>query len=277
MIHDTLPCRRSDSGMRLARLPSEEQLREDLATLVIEGIPWPLVVLNWNFRICHSNEAFRRLSRLEAPALKGREFAEIAAGLFGQTAQLNEELETLGNSHDDGACLSMEQQAGNQDSRVFWVRGRRLPSTLAEYWMITFEDVTAHKETQRQLISTTMAFERIQEEERRRIARDLHDDVTQRLVSMDMDIGAVEEMISTAARARLHEVRIRLGSLASDVSRLAHHLHPAIVEDLGLAAALRTIVQEFDRHGQITATFSSTNVPERIALEAATAHGQRDA
>ena len=92
-----------------------------------------------------------------------------------------------------------------------------------------------------------------QEDERRRIARDLHDEATQRLALFSIEIGkAAREKAATAAEMRiqcrkLQEEAVRLGE---EIRRLSHGLHPTELEDLGLSAAIEELCEEFGRaHG----------------------------
>lgn len=89
---------------------------------------------------------------------------------------------------------------------------------------------------------------RVQEEERQRIARDLHDDINQRLALLTIDVEALERQLSTAPTHTLRAVRAiedRVIELSDDVRHLAHQLHPSILNDLGLSIALQRLVDDF--------------------------------
>ena len=85
-----------------------------------------------------------------------------------------------------------------------------------------------------------------QEEERKRIARELHDETGQALASLMVGLRNVEEAPSPqAAHQRLVELRAQTAGALEDVRRLALELRPSALDDLGLAAALRRYVQDF--------------------------------
>lgn len=87
-----------------------------------------------------------------------------------------------------------------------------------------------------------------QEDERRRLARELHDDVTQRLASLAMDIGLLKKSAGTddaAWHRAIERAQQQVAQLSSDLHGLARELHPAVLDDLGLAAALEV---ECGRH-----------------------------
>jgi two-component system sensor histidine kinase UhpB len=84
-----------------------------------------------------------------------------------------------------------------------------------------------------------------QEEERRRIARDLHDGIGQSLTALLIGLRTVEEApTSEAARSRAAELRQIIVAAVEEVRRLARGLRPSILDDLGLAAALQHYVAD---------------------------------
>jgi signal transduction histidine kinase len=87
-----------------------------------------------------------------------------------------------------------------------------------------------------------------QEEDRRRISRDLHDDVNQRLAMLAMDLRQVEKRPSSdpeILRSTLRAVSERLTSISDDVRQMAYRFHPSILDDLGLVKAIRRLVDDF--------------------------------
>jgi two-component system CheB/CheR fusion protein len=111
-----------------------------------------------------------------------------------------------------------------------------------------------------------------QEEERSRLARELHDDVSQRLAVLEMDAGELDHQIRQEpdkASAALGQLRARIAQLSKDVRGLSHRLHPSMIEDLGLASALRTLTEEFQEREHMIASFSEQDLPETIPPDVA--------
>jgi PAS domain S-box-containing protein len=102
-----------------------------------------------------------------------------------------------------------------------------------------------------------------QEEEHRRIARELHDDLTQRLAVLAIDAGALEQLpgcpqdVGKRARA-MHE---QLVALCESVHSLSRQLHPSILDDLGLVDALRSECLSLEQRDGITVTYCARDVP----------------
>ncbi len=86
-----------------------------------------------------------------------------------------------------------------------------------------------------------------QEQERARIARDLHDSVGQQLTALMVGLRTVEEADDLAlARRRAHELRAYAAHAHEEVRRLAHGLGPTILEELGLASAIERLCEDFE-------------------------------
>jgi PAS domain S-box-containing protein len=102
-----------------------------------------------------------------------------------------------------------------------------------------------------------------QEEEHRRIARELHDDLTQQLAVLAMDTGALEQLpgCTQDIRERLRRMREQLVCLSQGVHSLSRQLHPHILDDLGLVDALRSECQNLEQRDGIQVTFYAREVP----------------
>jgi two-component system, NarL family, sensor kinase len=111
-----------------------------------------------------------------------------------------------------------------------------------------------------------------QEEERRRIAREMHDDWTQRLALLGIDIAKLEKHIAPPGTALplLRAMQEKLVCLSEDVHALSRQLHPSILDDLGLVEALRSECAGFSRREGIAVVYRpeqvSTTFPKDIAL-----------
>jgi signal transduction histidine kinase len=110
-----------------------------------------------------------------------------------------------------------------------------------------------------------------QEEERSRIAREIHDDYQQRLalISMELESLAQNATGDMESSRRLYGLLNRVAELGSDLHSLSHRLHSSTLDSLGLAAALNALCEEFSDFHSIEVTFVEENVPRRIPRDAA--------
>jgi signal transduction histidine kinase len=105
-----------------------------------------------------------------------------------------------------------------------------------------------------------------QEQERCRIARELHDDICQRRALLSIEIQranrAESEITTGGAKQRLDEIRIHCSEIAGDVQALSHELHSANLDYLGIAAAIRSFCTEFSKQHEVNIKFAEQNVPK---------------
>ena len=143
-------------------------------------------------------------------------------------------------------------------------------------------DVTALKlseavlrEREAQLRALSAKLLRVQEEERRKIARDLHDDVTQRLAALTLELHgmgryAVEMGCDPSVVSHVKGLGGAIERLTTDVQQLAHHLHPSILEHVGLEAAVREQADEFAARTGLSVETTTRAVPHPIPLDQVT-------
>ena len=104
------------------------------------------------------------------------------------------------------------------------------------------------------------------EEERARIAREMHDDWTQRLAVLGINAASLEDQIEDPKTALplVQAMRQQLVRLADDVHELSRQLHPSIIDDLGLEQALRSECSSFTHRETITVHYKADKVPAII-------------
>ena len=102
------------------------------------------------------------------------------------------------------------------------------------------------------------------EDERRHLARELHDDLTQRLARLAIDAGRLEH----DAGGDASEMRRDLVRLSEDVHALSYRLHPSVLDDLGLVEALRAECDRVARHGDLQVEVDARGVPDKVSGEA---------
>ncbi len=138
----------------------------------------------------------------------------------------------------------------------------------AEYALSTSE--AAHRACIResQMLASRLIVS--QEAERHRIARDLHDNLSQKLALLRMDIAVLAAGPSVAALAEsVTHLAERAGDIAGDVHRLSHDLHPPSLELLGLAPAIKSLCLDMSRSHNLQITFRSEGVSQRVPADVA--------
>jgi PAS domain S-box-containing protein len=149
-------------------------------------------------------------------------------------------------------------------------------------------DITARREAQEKLRQSESALRHsqeqlralagrlltAQEEERRRLAREMHDDLTQRLAAVAIEVGKLEQHLESeggSVPAALGSIKEQVIELSQDVHDLSRQLHPAILEDLGLVDALQSECASFSQRQGIEVRFESRDVPRELPHQTALA------
>jgi PAS domain S-box-containing protein len=123
------------------------------------------------------------------------------------------------------------------------------------------------KESQKALRRLAGSLIATQEEERRLVARELHDDLTQRLAVLAIDARSIEQHADTLndhERARLSHMREELVKLSEDIHGISRHLHPSIIDDLGLVRAVHSECANFTQREGIKIRLKTGDVPRGI-------------
>jgi PAS domain S-box-containing protein len=105
-----------------------------------------------------------------------------------------------------------------------------------------------------------------QEKERSRIARDLHDDICQRLALLSMEIEQANRS-SNGSVKNLEGIRQHCSEIAGDVQSLSHQLHSSKLDYLGMVAAIRGFCREFSKQHEVSIEFTDRDVPGELSKD----------
>ena len=110
----------------------------------------------------------------------------------------------------------------------------------------------------------------VQEEERRRISQELHDDLGQRLALLEIKIHQLERScLSTDVAEGLKTVRDVIADLDRDIHRICYELYPVVLEKLGLLGALRCLCREFSESSGISILLDIQEIPRNLPASVA--------
>jgi signal transduction histidine kinase len=110
-----------------------------------------------------------------------------------------------------------------------------------------------------------------QESERRRISRELHDDLAQKVALLQFQIEGMKQRLGALPQVlpELESLRGCVAMLAEDVHRICFRLHPVILDNLGLVRGVEFLCDEHSRTTGVKATFEHHAIPERIPTNVA--------
>ena len=144
-------------------------------------------------------------------------------------------------------------------------------ASIADLVSLTLE-AAERKRAEEALRNLTGRLIGAQEEERRRIARELHDDLTQRLAVLAIEAGKLEKQLgssSSPVRERLQTMSEQIVKLSADVHGIARQLHPSVLDDLGLVKAIESECASYSGRERISVTFEARNAPAALPKDLA--------
>jgi PAS domain S-box-containing protein len=162
---------------------------------------------------------------------------------------------------------SYEVKAHRQDGTPFWVNINSTPFYNARGRRIGnigfFTDITEQKQLRDERERFTKRLIEVQEEERNRISRELHDDTAQWLALLTLEMDDVinrGKHLPEDTLTRLRKLRETTEKALQEVRRFSHELRPSVLEHFGLAAALELIVEESNVSDTLLKTETKLNI-----------------
>ena len=145
--------------------------------------------------------------------------------------------------------------------------------TLARQLVIAIENARLYEQVQEKEEVRGHLLERVvaaQEEERKRLARDLHDQTGQRLTAMALGISTVNELLDrnpALARERLKELETMSAGAIDDLRQFVSDLRPALLDDLGLVAALRQMSKQTEERSGVAIDYNVSGRRRRLTSQ----------
>jgi len=128
-------------------------------------------------------------------------------------------------------------------------------------------DISERKQAEEALSSVNCRLIEAQEQERARIARELHDDLSQRMALLQIHLEQFQQDttgLSSKARQQLHNIAEIATEVSADTHGLSHRLHPSKLDTLGLVASLTGLCREFSEQHRLQVQFVHHDIPGKI-------------
>ncbi len=265
----------------IKRSLEEARRARDYAGAIVETMREPLIVLDSELHIVRANRAFYAMFQVSPPEAEKRRIFDLVGGGW-DSSDLRELLEKVlsENTHFDG--FKATHAFPRIGTRTLLLNARRLQWERDAPGMIllAMEDLTERESTAQELQQSrerlralTAGLLTAQEEESRRLSRELHDDLNQKLAMLAVELETLERSPIESAeliRSQLMALRTRTANISDDVRRTAHQLHPSMVEHLGLPAALRSLCKDFSKQEAMQVVYRQRgqdgSIPPEVAL-----------
>jgi PAS domain S-box-containing protein len=133
-------------------------------------------------------------------------------------------------------------------------------------------DLTETRRAEAELRALAARLQSIREEERKRLSRELHDELSQVLTALKIDLSQLQRTVGqqSAAHERIDRMKELLDRATSETHRIAMELRPTILDDLGLVSAVRWLVEDFTRRTGIPCELVTQQLQEPLSEDVAT-------
>ena len=155
------------------------------------------------------------------------------------------------------------------DGRTVWLqdivnvtcRGGQ-PVTLRGFLI----DISERKRVEEALVNLSGRLINAQEEERKRIARELHDDLNQRMALLSIELEQLSQRFQKPRTLRplIHSMQTKAQEISAEIRRLSYRLHPSKLDHLGLAAAVASLCDELSSSCQLKIEYCQARLPAHL-------------
>ena len=234
------------------QLQSSEQLVKRSREL-IDAIPQQIWSARADGSVDFCNQRLRSYTGLGLEELQGDGWQNLL-----HPDDRNRVIKAWHESVVNGASYEQEQRQRGADGQYRWFLARAVPLQDAGgrivRWYGTYTDIEDQKKAEGELRRLSGQLLRLQDEERRRIARDLHDSTGQDLVALATMLGQLSDLIPSVeqkSRGFLSECKALAEKCIRDVRTLSYVLHPPALDQAGLGDAIRDYVDGFTKRSGI--------------------------
>jgi PAS domain S-box-containing protein len=268
ITRDVTGRRREEQALR----ESEERFRSVVAALQ-EGI----VIIDGAGTIRFCNASGLRILGLREEALLGRSVLEPAWQVVNEDGSPFpfEARPTVFTLRTGRPCSNVVMGRPNPDGKLTWTATNSQPLFGADGWtqqgvVVSFTDITERKLAESTLRDLSARLLRLQDEERRRLARELHDSTAQGLAAVAMNLASLERtaaQLAPAARSSLAESQALLDQCLREIRTMSYLLHPPLLEEAGLTSALRWYAEGLTARSGLAIELELPNELGRLSTE----------
>jgi len=262
------------------RIHLDLQREQTFTAAVLESAAALVMVTGLKGQIVRFNLACRRLSEYSFEEVAGKPFwdvlvppeeieavkqvyQEFAANRTAREHEIHW-VDRSGQRHLISWSSTLVTEAQDATRHLVWVGVDVTEARLAEKAM---QQAAILRQSQEQLRTLTAGLVEAQEEERRRVSQELHDDISQRLTALAIQLEVLQQargISSEELHGKLGELQKQMEVLSEDLRRTARNLHPVTLTHLGLEPALQAYCDEFSNLRKIKVRLKARALPATI-------------
>ena len=260
--------RRHETNCALKKRTTELQAREKLLKIFVKNVPVGVAMLDRDMRYLEVSERWCADYGISASQILGRSH-------YDALPDIPDWWKDVHSRALEGETLRADEDRWDRKSGTIWVRWEVRPwlNVNGEIGgiLIFAEEITRRKQADEALSGVSRKLIESQEQERSRIARELHDDISQRLALLAVELDRVDHSGSANDfYDLLRGLKVQVQEIATDLQAISHQLHSSKLEYLGLAVAAKSFCRELSEMRNVRIDFSQNGVardlPKDVAL-----------
>ena len=252
----------------IARDVTEERRMQDMLLKITDGSPIPTFVINKQHKVTHWNTAIGTLSGISSQEMVGTdeqwksfytEKRPVMADLIVDGASAEEIKSYYPDKYESSRLIEGAYEAEDffpaLGEHGTWLHFTASPIENEDGEIIgaieTLQDITQGKQLQENMRFYVEQITRAQEDERKRIARELHDETSPPLLLLIQQVDTITsstKRLSKSLAEALENLRRRAVEALEGLRRCAQNLRPRILDDLGLIAALEWMAEDLEKN-----------------------------
>jgi PAS domain S-box-containing protein len=266
-----------------ARKQAEEALRasEERFRTLVENLHVAIVLIGPRQEIQFANQASLEMFGMTEAGVLGKRVSDLGLIALNENGTEMAPAMRPGNrALATGKIVRNEVMGWRREGskEVLWILGEAVPLLAPDgkpdRVIASFSDITKRKEAEEALHQLSTRLLQLQDEERRRVGRELHDSLAQSVLSVNLELAQVarsEVPLDERTIHALSEARRVLREMSREIRTMSYLLHPPVLDELGLASAVQEYVQGFRERSGIALELEIGAGFARLTQEAETA------
>ena len=259
-----------EANRALEKQATALQAREDLLSSFVKNVPVGVAMFDRDMRCIQVSDRWCTDYAMDSSQILGRSHYEVYP-------DIPERWKVMHRRGLEGETLRADEDKWEREGETRWVHWeirpwRNVDGSLGGI-LIFGEDITRRKQTEQALSRVNQKLIQAQEQERSRIARELHDDISQRIAMLAVHLDMLHHVVpSTESKVMegITEARRQVELLGTDIGELSYRLHSPKLEHLGLEAAMSSFCSELSDQQKVEIGFHaekvSRDLPEDTSL-----------
>jgi PAS domain S-box-containing protein len=266
-----------------ARRQAEDALRasEERFRTVVQSLHVGIVLMGPEADILFANQAASQMFNMQVEEALGKNSSELGlTALYEDGTEMPFAMRPASRALETGKPIHNEVMGWRRGAtdEILWILGEVIPLFEGDgqlYMLVSsFSDITKRKQTEEALHELSTRLLQLQDEERRRMGRELHDSLAQSVLAVNLNLAQIARAttpLDERAQRAMFEARRVLQEMSKEIRTLSYLLHPPVLDELGLASAIEEYAGGFSERSGIQLEVDLQPGFGRLSQEAETA------